>query len=86
MFALLRPLLIAVAIIIFLSYALGIIKYEKPSYGCYHGRKLGFTDKTKVLEFGNFNVYAYPLIADCPEDDRFNPDQMTNCGYNELVL
>jgi hypothetical protein len=84
MFAIIRPLLIALLLIVGLSYALGIIKYEKPAYGCYHGRKLGFGDKTKVFQLGNINFYTYPLLADCPKDDRYDPDNIYSCGLDEF--
>jgi len=81
MFALVKPFLIAVAIIVFLLFVIGVFKFEKPSYSCFHGKKLRFAEKTTVMDIGSFKVYAYPLVSDCPEEDRFNPDTVIKCGY-----
>ena len=80
MFALVKPFLIAVGVIIFLFFAIGVIKIEKPEYGCLTGKKLRFAEKTEVISVGSFRMYAYPIVADCPEDDRYDPQTVYKCG------
>lgn len=81
MFALVKPFLIACSIIIFLLFAIGMIRIEKSDYGCFKGKKLRFDDKVTVIDVGSFKLYAYPLVSDCPEEDRYNPETVYKCGY-----
>lgn len=83
MFALVKPFLIAVAIIVFLLFAIGMIKIERPTYGCFKGKDLRFGEKVSLVDIGSFKLYAYPLITDCPEEDRYNPDTVYKCGYQQ---
>jgi hypothetical protein len=81
MFALVKPFLIAVSIIVFLLFAMGMIKIEKSDYACFHGKHLRFDKKLKVMDVGALQLYAYPLIMDCPEDERYDPATVYKCGY-----
>jgi hypothetical protein len=58
-----------------------MIRIEKPEYGCLTGKKLRFADRVSVIDVGSFRVYAYPLVADCPEEDRYDPETVYKCGY-----
>lgn len=82
MFAIVRPFLGAIGIIILLLFIIGVFRIEKPTYGCFHGRTLHFTERVEVLSIGVFHVYAYPLISDCPADEQYDPETVYNCGYN----
>lgn len=81
MFALVKPFLIAVSIIGFLLFAIGVIKFEKSDYACFSGKSMRFADKTKIVDVGSLQVYAYPLISDCPEDERYDPATVYKCGH-----
>ena len=80
MFALVKPFLVAVTIIIILLFLIGIIRIEKPEFGCLRGKSLRFADRVRILDVGSLKVYAYPLIYDCPSEDQYNPDTVYKCG------
>ena len=80
MFALVKPFLIAVAIIIGLLLLIGVIRFEKPDYGCFRGKEFRFGEKVNLVDIGSFKVYGYPLIFDCPQDDRYDPKTVYPCG------
>lgn len=80
MFALVKPFLIAVAIIFVMFFLVGIIKIKKPDYSCLHAKKLRFAERTEILNVGLIHVYAFPLVADCPEGERYNPANVYKCG------
>lgn len=80
MFALVKPFLLAVTIIIFLLYALGLIAFKKPTYACFNGKKYHFAKKTILADFGHVQLYSYPLMADCATDERYDPKTVFKCG------
>lgn len=76
----LRSLLIALGIIGFLLIVLGVLSYHKPEYGCFPDTtsKLEWKDKVVLFQWGGFRVYGYPLVKDCPEENRYKYDEMKN--------
>jgi hypothetical protein len=71
----LKSLLLALGIIALLLVIVGVISWQKPTYGCYPDTSNKFEWKEKVLLFqwGSFKVYGYPLIKDCPQENRYDP-------------
>lgn len=80
MFAIVKPFLLAVGIIFVLLFALGVIQIKKTKYGCFHGKKLEWGDKVEIINLGSLHIYSFPLSYDCPEDERFDPDNVYKCG------
>lgn len=81
MFQLIKPFLVAVAVIAFLLFAIGMIKIEKPAYACFSGKHLRFAGRVKMVDVGSLQIYGYPLVSDCPETDRYNPATIFECGH-----
>lgn len=81
MFALVKPLLIALAVIGVLLYVLGVISYDKPDYACFRGRSLRFDERVEVARIGSLALNTYPLRHDCPEDERYDPAEYERCGF-----
>lgn len=82
MFSIVKPFLIAVVIIIIMFFLIGAIRIEKPEYGCFRGKEFRFDERVKLVDVGSFKVYGFPLVLDCPEEDRFDPDTVIPCGAN----
>jgi len=82
MFSIVKPFLIACAIIIILLFLIGIIRIERADYGCFRGKTLRFDERVKLLDVGSFKMYGYPLMYDCPEEDQYNPDTVYKCSDN----
>lgn len=81
MFSIVKPFLIAVAIIGVLLYALGVVRFEPAKHGCFHGKSLKFGDRIELANLGSIHVYGFPVSYDCPKDEQFNPDLVYPCGY-----
>lgn len=73
----LKSLLIALGVILALLLIVGVIAWQKPTYGCYPDTSSKFEWKEKVLLFqwGSLKIYGYPLIKDCPEENRYDPEK-----------
>lgn len=76
----LKAFLLAVGIIIALLLITGIIVWKQPEYGCYpdNTSKFEWKEKVEIFKFGSFRVYAYPLIKDCPVENRYDPAKAIN--------
>jgi hypothetical protein len=61
---------------------MGVLTYEKRGYGCYPDTedRYRWGEKVRVLNVGSLNVYATPLIKDCPEESRYDPSRALDCG------
>lgn len=81
MFAIVKPFLIAVAIIGVLLYALGVVRFEPAKHGCFHGKKLTWGDKVELANLGSLHIYGFPVSYDCPKDEQFDPEKIYECGY-----
>lgn len=77
-----KSFLIVLAALVFVLFAIGIIKYEKRGYGCYpeSSDMYEWKDKVEVLNVGALHFYVQPLIKDCPEDYRYDPSRAIDCG------
>lgn len=86
-----RSLIIVLSALIIVLFAVGVLQYKKDDYGCYPSDSLKFRwgEKIEVFKAGSFHVYTYPLIRDCPEEDRYDPatikDCTGNCYYNNVI-
>ena len=81
MFALIKPFILALAVIVLLLFLIGVIRIEKNNYACFNGRHLRFSEKTKLLDIGSLKIYSYPLIYDCPIDEQYDPASIYLCEY-----
>lgn len=81
----LKSLLIALGVIVALLIVLGVMAWQKPDYSCYPDTSSQFEWKEKVLLFqwGSFRVYGYPLIKDCPQENRYDPQKAIDIGRIE---
>lgn len=72
-----RSLVIALVVIIVLVMTIGVVKWEKPTYGCYPDTSSRFEwkEKVEIFRWGSLHVYAYPLIKDCPVENRYEPEK-----------
>jgi hypothetical protein len=83
MFQLVKPFLIAVGVITFLLFAIGMIKFEKPAYACFNGKHIRFDKKVMMVNVGSLQIYGYPLVSDCPDDERYDPALIYECGFRK---
>jgi hypothetical protein len=81
MFSIVKPFLISVTIITFLLFAIGSIQFKKSDYACFNGKKIHFGNKVKLVDVGSMQLYGFPLISDCPKDERYDPKTIYECGY-----
>lgn len=69
-----------VALVVVFGF-IGIWTWEQPDYECYPSSSevTEFRDKVEIVSYGKLHVYAYPLVKDCPSDNRYNANDVVPC-------
>lgn len=75
----LKSLLIAIAIILALLFATGLISLKPDGYACAGGWDTGFRERVELVHFGPLHVYGYPFTRECEEQRRYDPNNVQSC-------
>lgn len=75
----LKPYIWMLGFLLVLLFSTGILKIKPDGYACIGGWDTGFQEKTILLHFGPLHIYGYPFTRECPEDRRYDPNNVDSC-------
>jgi hypothetical protein len=73
-----RYLLLAAIVIIIFSRFLGLWEWKAREYVCLNNESWQLGKKVQTFNWGSLHLYLYPIVRDCPEFDREDPEELKN--------
>lgn len=75
-----KAMLWPVIILILVLFGIGVLQIKRPEYACFNGKNIHFNEKVEIVSIGALRINAFPLMYDCVEEDRYDPEKFKLCG------
>lgn len=79
MLAVSKVLLGALAVVALLLFSTGLVALKKDGYACAGGWEVGFEERQELFHYGALHIYGYPFTRECPEQRRYDPNDVQSC-------
>lgn len=75
-------LYVTIALVVIL-FTIGAVEYKKRDYACFpdNMNMYNWGKRTEVFNLGSLHFYVTPFVKDCPQDSRYDPKTVLECGY-----